>query len=83
MGDVGVRDRGRTRARPRVGWGWILMAMFSTGVALMLAVLTTGECYRGDCSVALAGGPVGWVAIGVLLLQAVWSVVRAFHPPPG
>ena len=46
----------------------------------MLGVLTTDPCTGSECSTAIAGGPIGWVAISALLTQAVWASVRAFRP---
>ena len=69
----------RTVRRP-VRWAWLAFAAFSLGLAIMLGIMTSGECYRGDCSVAFAGGPIGWVAISALLGQTTWAAVRAFRP---
>ena len=70
-----------TRQRRPIGWGWLSFSAFSIALAITLGIMTSGECYRGDCSVAFAGGPIGWIAIAALLSQATWAAVRAFAPP--
>lgn len=73
-------DRQATRTRRPIGWGWLAFSAFSVALAITLGIMTSGECYRGDCSVAFAGGPIGWVAIAALLSQATWAAMRAFVP---
>ena len=75
-------DREPTRTRRPINWGWLAFSAFSVALAITLGIMTSGECYRGDCSVAFAGGPIGWVAIAALLSQATWAGVRAFAPAP-
>ena len=63
-----------------VGWAWLLFALFCVALAVMLGVLTTDPCTGSECSTAIAGGPVGWVAISALLTQAVWASIRSLRP---
>lgn len=75
-------DRQDARTRRPIGWGWLAFSAFSVVLAITLGIMTSGECYRGDCSVAFAGGPIGWVAIAALLSQSTWAAIRAFVPAP-
>ena len=75
-------DRQPTQQRRPIGWAWLAFAVFTAALAITLGIMTSGECYRGDCSVAFAGGPIGWVAIAALLTQSTWATVRAFVPAP-
>ncbi len=72
-------ERPASTRRP-VQWPWLAFSIFMAGLAIMLGIMTSGECYRGDGSVAFAGGPIGWVAISALVSQSVWAGVKAFRP---
>lgn len=63
-------------------FGWATLAVVSLVLAVTLGIVTSGECYRGDCSVAYAGGPIGWIAISALVTQATWAGIRVFRPAP-
>lgn len=69
-----------SRDRRPIAWSWLAFSVFSVALAILLGIVTSGECYRDDCSVAFAGGPIGWFAIAALLSQATWAGIRAFRP---
>lgn len=70
------------RRLPPLQWAWASFSVFTLALAITLGVVTSGECYRNDCSVAFAGGPIGWVAISALLTLTVWAGIRSVKPAP-
>lgn len=68
---------------PRFAWGWLVVSLVAAASAVVLTVVTTStRCSGGTCEAIVAGGPIGWFAVGVLVLQAVWALVRTFVRAP-
>lgn len=82
MGRPQPHPRGIRPVQARVSWGWVLLALAALAAAVTVSVLNSGTCSHGDCRVAVAGGPIGWFAVGMLLVQAVWALVIAVRPAP-
>lgn len=66
-----------------VSWGWALLAAVALGLAIGVAHLNTGSCepLLTCAPSSIAGGPIGWFAVGSLLVQATWAAVIAVRPP--
>ncbi|MDN5571072.1 MAG: hypothetical protein L0G22_07465 [Propionibacteriaceae bacterium] len=68
--------------RSTFGWGWAVLSAAAFALAFGVAYLNSATCSdAGACSPTLAGGPIGWFAVGSLLVQSAWAAVIAVRPP--
>lgn len=63
----------------RAAWGWALLAVAAFTLAVVLAIVSSKPCAQGVCASGVAGGPMGWFAIGALVLQGLHATVRAIR----
>ncbi|WP_300078623.1 hypothetical protein [Propioniciclava sp.] len=49
-----------------IGWGWALLSVAALSLAIVLAILSPE--------------PIGWFAIGALVLQGLYAAARSFRP---
>jgi hypothetical protein len=74
-----------------VRWPWKVLALVVMAIGVSVAMMRLGTCpdplttahveIPGDCQISYAGGPVGWVLIGVCVVVLIVSLKQAYGRP--